>query len=56
MLRVPTKTSEGALLLDTISEMKLEAIPMIAIKHTIWSTLTSLKVLPRAPAGPPILE
>lgn len=57
MLNVPTNTFDGALLLDTISATKLAAIPMMAIKDTICSILTVLKVPPRAPAsGPAILK
>lgn len=48
-LRVPTRTSDGVLLFWTISEIKLAAIPIMAIKDPACRILTTLKVPPTAP-------
>lgn len=48
-LRVPTRTSDGVLLFWTISEMKLAAIPIMAINDTACMILTILNVPPIAP-------
>jgi len=48
-LNVPTRTSDGALLLDTISDIKFAAIPIMPMRDMAWSILQSLKVAPRAP-------
>lgn len=52
---VPTKTSDGALLWETICEMKFAAMPMMASSEMACRIRTTLKVDPRAPAGPAMM-
>lgn len=54
-LSVPTITSDGALLLLTICEIKYAAIPMMATRDTPWRIRTTLKVVPRAPLSDPAM-
>lgn len=55
-LRVPTMTEGGAWFTDTISEMKLAVMPMMAMRDTACMPRTTVKVMPRAPKfGPCIL-
>jgi hypothetical protein len=48
-LRVPISTCGGAWSAVTISEMKFEVIPMIAMREMDCRVRTTVKVAPRAP-------
>ena len=46
---VPINTSGGVRLFDTISEIKLAVMPMIAMSEHAWKTRASWRAAPRAP-------
>ena len=51
-LNVPIRTFGGVVFVDTISEMKLAAIPIMAIRDAACRTRVTLKVVPKAPWAP----
>lgn len=56
-LRVPTSSLGGETLVSTISEMKLEVMPMIAMRQAACMPLITVKVAPSAPKfGPCMMD
>lgn len=49
MLKIPMRMGGGVAPALTISEMKLDVIPMIAIIDAAWRPLAILNVAPRTP-------
>lgn len=48
-LRVPIRTLGGTVFEETMSEMKLAVMPMMAMREMPWRARTTVKVAPRAP-------